>query len=200
MQSFEKTEIIFDAQKRESIINHLINKAKIPFEEAEKIVDEEFFANQNVWCNDVYQVIIRETQTPPDFPSMLWLSIKRLDKEPIHDWRDLQTIKNMLIGEENEAVELYPAESRLVDSANQYHLWVLKDATIRFPFGFNDRVVSDELFNGGVNSKIAHRIKIDFAVECLQDILFETERFISNDAEEMILKKITELKNKRDGK
>lgn len=34
MQNFEKTEIIFDAQKRESIINHLISKAKIPFEEA----------------------------------------------------------------------------------------------------------------------------------------------------------------------
>jgi hypothetical protein len=57
-----------------------------------------------------------------------------------------------------------------------------------------------ELFNGGINSKIAHRIKIDFAVECLQDILFETERFISDDAEEMILKKITELKNKNNGK
>lgn len=41
MKNFEKSEIIFDAQKRESIINHLISKTQIPFEEAEKIVDDE---------------------------------------------------------------------------------------------------------------------------------------------------------------
>ena len=29
-----------------------------------------------------------------------------------------------------------------------------------------------ELFNGGVNSKISERIKIDFAVECLNEIIF----------------------------
>jgi len=30
----------------------------------------------------------------------------------------------MIVGEEHEAFEVYPAESRLVDTANQYHLWV----------------------------------------------------------------------------
>jgi len=53
---------------------------------------------------------------------MLHLSIKRLDKHPVRDWRHFQRIKNELIGEENEAVELYPAQSRLVDTTNQYHL------------------------------------------------------------------------------
>jgi hypothetical protein len=37
----------------------------------------------------------------------------------VHDWRDLQRIKNQLVGPECEAVELYPAESRKVDTANQ---------------------------------------------------------------------------------
>ena len=37
MKNFEKSEIIFDAQKRESIINHLISKTQIPFEEAEHL-------------------------------------------------------------------------------------------------------------------------------------------------------------------
>jgi hypothetical protein len=82
------------------------------------------------------------------WPQMHWLSIKRRDKAPIHDWRDLQRIKNDLIGEENEAVELYPAESRLCDSANQYHLWVLADPELRFPFGYNERFVAEGNWEG----------------------------------------------------
>ena len=41
-----------------------------------------------------------------------------------------------------EAVELYPAESRLVDNANQWHLWCVTG--FRFPFGFAERLVSEE--------------------------------------------------------
>lgn len=51
------------------------------------------------------------------------LAISRHDKNPIREWRDLQEIKNKLCGPESEAVELFPAESRLVDTANVYHLW-----------------------------------------------------------------------------
>jgi hypothetical protein len=54
----------------------------------------------------------------------LHLSIKRHDRRPIRDWRAFQRIKNELAGAEREAVELYPAERRLHDAANQYHLWV----------------------------------------------------------------------------
>jgi hypothetical protein len=97
-----------------------------------------------VWVNDVYQVAIRPADAySSDWPSMVHLSIKRLDRLPIHDWRDLQAIKNELVGPEHEALELYPAESRCVDSANQFHLWVCRDPTIRFPFGFPGRYVSD---------------------------------------------------------
>lgn len=38
------------------------------------------------------------------------LSIKRLSKGVVHDWRELQRIKNELTHPECEAVELYPAE------------------------------------------------------------------------------------------
>ena len=57
-------------------------------------------------------------------------SIKRIDKQPEHDWRVFQDIKNSLFGTESEAVELYPAESRLVDTANQYHLWVSRQGPL----------------------------------------------------------------------
>lgn len=53
------------------------------------------------------------------------------------------TIKNALVGPEHEAIELYPAESRKVDSANQYHLWALLDPEVRFPIGWKTRMVSD---------------------------------------------------------
>lgn len=93
--------------------------------------------------NSRYQVNVREVNPGNDWPCpMLWLSIKRLDKEPIHDWRDLQEIKNKIVGPEFEGVEIYPAESRLVDIANQYHLWVFMSPKVRLPFGFTERSVS----------------------------------------------------------
>ena len=92
-----------------------------------------------IWRNDLYQVHKRIGN-----PEVIHLSIRRLDRGPVHDWRDLQMIKNELVGPENEAVEIYPAESRLVDEANQYHLWVFADPEYRIPFGFHDgRVVSN---------------------------------------------------------
>lgn len=105
--------------------------------EAMREADKELAASE-VFLNDKYQVIRR------DMGDMIYLSIKRRDRESIHDWRDFQAIKNELVGPENEAVELYPAESRVVDTANQYHLWVFKDPTYRIPFGFQGgRVVTD---------------------------------------------------------
>lgn len=77
-----------------------------------------------IWVNDEYQVNI-DTTPEHGFPGCeLWhVSIKRRDKQPIHDWRDLQTIKNMLCGPEYEAIELYPCSERVVDTSNQYHTW-----------------------------------------------------------------------------
>lgn len=91
-------------------------------------------ASDNIWLNDLYQVVVKQVEMPAGDG---WhLSIKRLDKAPITDWRHKQWIKNQLLGPEVEAVELYPAESRVVDSANQYHLWAFKDPGFRFPLGF----------------------------------------------------------------
>jgi hypothetical protein len=98
-----------------------------------------------VWRNNVYEVWVRLNVTKPDakWPQMTWLSIKRLDRGVMRDWRHLQRIKNDIVGPEHEAVELFPAESRLTDTSNQYHLWVLSDKDVRFPFGWRDRVVMD---------------------------------------------------------
>src|SRR5262245_36541148 len=96
------------------------------------------------WMNSLYHVHKTEIAAANGFPAMWWLSIKRRDRRPIHDWRHLQRIKNDLVGKEHEAVELYPAESRLVDTSNQFHLWVLQDPELRFPWGWNERLVDNE--------------------------------------------------------
>lgn len=88
------------------------------------------WADARIYLNSRYQVALRRIHDHPLAEGLgvcVHLSIKRLDKAWIHDWRDLQRIKSELLGPEVEAVELYPAESRLVDEANQYHLWAYPD-------------------------------------------------------------------------
>jgi len=155
MQPFYKAEFIADPEKDKAI--RKVIKDKFP-EAPDEFITEMMDAtrSQTVWKNDVYTVFIEDAEKAelkaPGFPDMFWVSIKRNDRQPIHDWRDLMEIKNVLIGEENEACELYPAKSRMVDTANQYHLWVFKDKNMKFPFGFRGGVVDYDLAEqvGGV--------------------------------------------------
>lgn len=125
--------------KMEEIIEDILKQfPQFTREQVEKQVEEE--SRLERYMNDNYQVVKR-----PWGGDIIWLSIKRNDKEAIHDWRDLQEIKNQLVGPENEAIEIYPAESRRVDTTNQYHLWVFADPKYRLPFGFHEgRLVTSE--------------------------------------------------------
>ena len=97
-----------------------------------------------IWINNLYQVIIRRHQsTHQGQCDMIHLSIRSLDRHAQHDWRHFQRIKNELLGPEIEAVEMYPAESRMVDTSNQFHLWAFDDPNFRFPFGYKDRLVTE---------------------------------------------------------
>lgn len=103
------------------------------------------------WYNDLYQASVTyyDDRLGPDGP--LYISFKRHDRSAVRDWRHFQQVKNDITGLEREAVELFPAESRLMDTSNQYHLFVLPTGE-RFPFGVPDGAVTDdeqvELFNG----------------------------------------------------
>lgn len=121
-------------------------------EERMKDVNTVVHTHDEIWINNIYIVFLTKTfkGNPPNTPPMTWLSIKRHDKEPCNDWRHFQFIKNQLVGEECEAVQMYPAESRLVDGSNQYHLFCLKDKSHRFPFGFNEgRTITEHPFANG---------------------------------------------------
>lgn len=101
----------------------------------EAVRNYDHVAALETWKNDEYQVSIDKAPKHGFGPMTIWhLSIKRIDRETLHDWRDLQAIKNALCGDEAEAIELYPAQSRVVDTSNQYHLFVfMADADRAFP-------------------------------------------------------------------
>lgn len=76
-----------------------------------------------------------------DGPHSRMIQVARLDGGSVFDWRHLQQIKNQVCGEEWEAAELFPAESRLKDPSNARYLWCRKEP---FPFGIpGGRVVLD---------------------------------------------------------
>ena len=94
-----------------------------------------------VWENSRYVVVKRDVGGGGE-GKLIWLSIKNADNSARHDWREFMRIKNELVGTDVEAVELYPAENRLVDASNQWHLWCV--VGFRFPFGFEERLVSED--------------------------------------------------------
>lgn len=123
----------------EAIVADAMRTNNVDRETALKILDD-YDAQCQVWVNDLYQV-----QTRPDRSGFLHINIRRRDGGPIlRDWRHFQTIKNEIVGPECEAVELYPAESRLVDTTNKYHMYAATDPTFRFPIGMEERDVDYE--------------------------------------------------------
>jgi hypothetical protein len=90
------------------------------------------------WANETYHVIARHQTS-----GVSWLSIKRHDRQPIMPWRHMQQMKNEVCGPEREGIELYPAESRLADNANEYHLWVFPEG-YRLPLGFPEGMVTTD--------------------------------------------------------
>jgi len=126
-------------KKLEHLVTPLALEPWTPFERA--VIRDQ--PHLEVWKNSRYQVMVKRGVQAGQMGECIWLSIKTLDRSAWHDWRDLQRIKNELVGPEVEAVELFPAESRLVDGANQFHLWCFPEWT--FPFGFNEgRMVTEE--------------------------------------------------------
>ncbi len=84
------------------------------------------------FSNDRYSVQIYERHNA-EWGTITHLMIRPHDCKPVHNWQHFQRIKNELIGAEAIAVEVYPAESELIDDANLYHLWILPDG---FPHPF----------------------------------------------------------------
>lgn len=103
-------------------------------------VVEKIMVDTEAWGNSRYLVHVRRVRQK-DGTVLIHLSIHNHEKTAEHDWRDYQRIKNEICGPEAEAVELYPAESRLVDTSNEFHLWCLQG--VQWPIGYGARLVSE---------------------------------------------------------
>lgn len=123
----------FTAESRETTITLYMRIGNLDRESATLAMNA-YEADVTYWRNDLYQVA-----TKPFGKDMLHINIRRIDGAAIRDWRHFQRIKNQLVGDECEAIELYPAESRLMDQCNKYHLFAVTDPTFRFPIGFTQR-------------------------------------------------------------
>ena len=79
-----------------------------------------------IYANDIYSVSLRvgvEDKVCQTREGITQLGIWSHDGTARHDWRDMQAIKNQLVGEEVEGFELFPAESRHLDPSNYYSIW-----------------------------------------------------------------------------
>jgi hypothetical protein len=124
-----------------------------------------------LWSNDSEQT-----------SRLMHLSIRRKDQEPLHDWRELQRIKNEICGMDCEGLEIYPSESRLTDCANQFHLWVLPPG-FRAPVGFTDgRICSNDASFKEYVSKLGTQevAKIEDAVRRAKQRPFEPHHGIED--------------------
>jgi hypothetical protein len=102
-----------------------------------------------LYQNREYTVAVAEVDTRHHyFGVVTYLMIARRDGRAVRSWIDLQRIKDTLVGAEYPAVEVYPPRSRVMDTANAYHLWVLKQRRCDFPLdlttmhGFQDRAAA----------------------------------------------------------
>lgn len=91
--------------------------------------------------NDLYIVQVYEVDT--ELGMVIHLAIRTVagagslggrGGEP--PWRDLQRIKNEVVSEHAEAVQVYPRQGDVVDKADMYHLFVMPP-TWRIPFGLH---------------------------------------------------------------
>jgi hypothetical protein len=112
----------------------------VSWKTAKKFANEE--RDSEMWKNSEYTVTMYRGKAA-DFVIHVdelkgqcdYISIRRNDREPCRSWTDFQAIKNQMVGEDREGFEIYPAQRRLVDAANQYHIICLPEGH-RLPFGF----------------------------------------------------------------
>lgn len=83
-----------------------------------------------MWGNPIYSATVRRREDG----SVESISVHRRDRRPIRDWRDMYHIKTDIAGPDAEAVELYPAADRLMDTSNEYWLWCFPPG-VRVPIG-----------------------------------------------------------------
>jgi hypothetical protein len=108
---------------------------RTPAEKMPAYVDRRFMPKGLVAFYHNGKYVVQEFHHETTWGEVVNLMIRYYDNtEPKRPpWYDMQRIKNELFGPERVAVEVFPKESRLVDQANMWHLWVLPEG-FELPF------------------------------------------------------------------
>ena len=141
---------------------------------------KENFPNVNIdsleydeyWINNKYIVKVYYPDNPThQFPNnkFTWLSFRNLkNTHGAHDWRYMQMIKNEICGHERTAVEVFPPMSKLVDTCNQFHLWVYPE-DYKLDFGYSEKSIMP-------NQQIAATILLNTFHRSIKDAETEQEK------------------------
>ncbi len=97
-------------------------------------VAEDTYGEAELYANGIYEVQKLAAIAPP---SWVHLIIRKRAGGKDVPWAHKQMIKDQLVGPECEAVEIFPAASRLLDIDDAYHLWCNPEPNERLPIGFD---------------------------------------------------------------
>jgi hypothetical protein len=105
--------------------------------------EDEAGLHYEVWESSRYSCSVRRYKKGFFVKNSAYIvvGISNADESSKHDWRDFQAIKNQLAGRDWEAIELYPAESRLKDPSNRFYLWCVPKGILAFGLPGGRRVL-----------------------------------------------------------
>jgi hypothetical protein len=88
---------------------------------------EEIKVPAEVWGSSQYTVTVHYLDDNRD--GFVEVGIHNYHRTTHVPWRHIQQIKNEVFGPDREAVQLFPAEDRLLDAANEYWIYVYPTGT-----------------------------------------------------------------------
>lgn len=92
---------------------------------------------EEYWRNSFYTVLVKQLEPSEGLTGPVRLDIRHNQDKAIREWKHLQRIKNELVGEEREAMEIFPPQSMVRDMSNIHNLFVT-------PVGVSSVYVYDE--------------------------------------------------------
>ena len=121
-------------KQRQTIARKLLKKPRGQFEPIDLIRNPAPSWMTRAYQNNRYVVMIDDNARMTGGIMAIKAMIQRHDDRPIpYHWREMQSIKNELFGSETVAIEYYPAQSRLIDKANIYWLFILPPVSLPLP-------------------------------------------------------------------
>ncbi len=138
MRTLQQSSLRRSSKDIKKVIRDMTTKYGMTRKQAKAILKE---TNPDaMFVNELYVVsVFKNEKNGFSGDVQVWhLSIRRQDREACHDWRHFQQIKNDICGPQYEGLELYPAERRVLDAANQYHLYVIMNDGAEVPVGYRD--------------------------------------------------------------